>query len=83
MITIEKEQVEGFQMYCSDHDIPVNFMETQNGVKCIFGAAYEKQMEAAVENFKKLHSELAKTEIDVQKDSKSHSAIPSRAKRSQ
>ena len=59
MITIEKEQVEGFQMYCSDHDIPVNFMETQNGVKCIFGAAYEKQMEAAVENFKKLHSELA------------------------
>lgn len=44
MITIEKEQVEGFQMYCSDHDIPVNFMETQNGVKCIFGAAYEKQM---------------------------------------
>ena len=70
MITIEKEQVEGFQMYCSDHDIPVNFMETQNGVKCIFGAAYEKQMEAAVENFKKLHSELAKTEIDVQKDSK-------------
>ncbi len=70
MITIEKEQVEGFQMYCSDHDIPVNFMETQNGVKCIFGAAYEKQMEAVVENFKKLHSELAKTEIDVQKDSK-------------
>ena len=77
MITIEKEQVEGFQMYCSDHDIPVNFMESrseswrqQNGVKCIFGAAYEKQMEAAVENFKKLHSELAKTEIDVQKDSK-------------
>ena len=49
MITIEKEQVEGFQMYCSDHDIPVNFMETQNGVKCIFGAAYEKQMEAAVQ----------------------------------
>lgn len=77
MITIEKEQVEGFQMYCSDHDIPVNFMESrseswrqQNGVKCIFGAAYEKQMEAAVENFKKLHSELAKAEIDVQKDSK-------------
>ena len=70
MITIEKEQVEGFQMYCSDHDIPVNFMETQNGVKCIFGAAYEKQMEAAVENFKQLHDELSKTAIDVQKDEK-------------
>lgn len=40
MITTPKEQVEGFQMYCSAHDIPVNFMETQNGVKCIFGAAY-------------------------------------------
>ena len=77
MITIEKEQVEGFQMYCSDHDIPVNFMESrseswrqQNGVKCIFGSAYEKQMEAAVENFQKLHSELAKTSIEVQKDEK-------------
>ncbi len=70
MITIEKEQVEGFQMYCSDHDIPVNFMETSNGVKCIFGSAYEKQMEAAVENFQKLHSELAQTSIDVQKDGK-------------
>ncbi len=70
MITIEKEQVEGFQMYCSDHDIPVNFMETQNGVKCIFGSAYEKQMEAAVENFQKLHSELTKTSIKVQKDEK-------------
>lgn len=70
MITIEKEQVEGFQMYCSDLDIPVNFMETQNGVKCIFGAAYEKQMEAAVENFKQLHDELSKTAIDVQKDEK-------------
>lgn len=70
MITIEKEQVEGFQMYCSDHDIPVNFMETQNGVKCTFGAAYEKQMEAAVENFKQLHDELSKTAIDVQKDEK-------------
>lgn len=70
MITIEKEQVEGFQMYCSDRDIPVNFMETQNGVKCIFGSAYEKQMEAAVENFQKLHSELAKTSIEVQKDEK-------------
>lgn len=70
MITIEKVQVEGFQMYCSDHDIPVNFMETQNGVKCIFGAAYERQMEAAVENFKQLHDELSKTAIDVQKDEK-------------
>lgn len=70
MITIDKEEVEGFQMYCSDHDIPVNFMETQNGVKCIFGATYEKQMETAVENFRQLHCELSKTAIDVQKDEK-------------
>ncbi len=75
MITIEKEQVEGFQMYCSDHDIPVNFMETQNGVKCIFGAAYEKQMEAAVENFKQLHSELAQTSIEVQTDKRGRPKI--------
>ena len=75
MITIEKEQVEGFQMYCADHDIPVNFMESQGSVKCIFGAAYEKQMEAAVENFKKLHSELSKTEISVRKDDKGRPKI--------
>lgn len=68
MIIIEKEQVEGFQMYCSDHDIPVNFMESKNGVKCIFGSAYEKQMEAAVENFKQLHGELSKISVEVQKD---------------
>ena len=67
MITIDKEQVEGFQIYCSDHDIPVNFMETTNGVKCIFNAAYEKSIEAAVENFKNIRSELQKMSIDVQK----------------
>lgn len=70
MITIEKEQVEGFQMYCSDHDIPVNFMESQGSVKCIFGAAYEKQIEAAVDNFKQIQSELATVSVEVQKDSK-------------
>ncbi len=70
MITIEKDQVEAFQIYCSEHDIPVNFMESKDGVKCIFGAAYEKQIEVAVENFKKLHSELSKTAIDVQIDKK-------------
>ncbi|MDE5916832.1 MAG: DUF3801 domain-containing protein, partial [Oscillospiraceae bacterium] len=70
MITIEKEQAEGFQMYCSDHDIPVNFMETQSGVKCIFSAAYEKQMEAAVENYKQLRDELSKTSIEVKTDLK-------------
>ena len=70
MITIEKDQVEAFQIYCSEHDIPVNFMESKDGVKCIFGAAYEKQIEVAVDNFKKLHSELSKTAIDVQTDKK-------------
>ena len=70
MITIEKEQVEGFQMYCSNHDIPVNFMETSGGVKCIFGSAYEKQMEAAVENFNHLHGELSQVSVEVQKDEK-------------
>ena len=70
MITIEKEQAEGFQMYCSDHDIPVNFMETQSGVKCIFSAAYEKQMEAAVKNYKQLRDELSRTSIEVKADLK-------------
>ena len=44
MITIEKTQVEGFQMYCADHDIPVSFMEAKDGVKCIFNGAYEQQI---------------------------------------
>ena len=68
MITIEKEQVEGFQMYCSEHDIPVNFMESKDGVKCIFNSAYENQIKTAVENFKQLHSELSKATIGVQKE---------------
>lgn len=70
MITIEKEQVEGFQMYCSEHDIPVNFLETQGGVKCIFGSAYEKQMEVAVENYKNIQSELSQIGMEVEKNVK-------------
>ena len=70
MITIEKEQVEGFQMYCADHDIPVNFLETQGGVKCIFGADYEKQMEVAVENYKSIQSELSQIGTEVEKNVK-------------
>lgn len=70
MITIEKEQVEGFQMYCADHDIPVNFLETQGGVKCIFGADYEKQMEIAVENYKSIQSELSQIGTEVEKNVK-------------
>lgn len=70
MITIEKEQVEGFQMYCSEHDIPVNFLETQGGVKCIFGADYEKQMEVAVENYKNIQSELSQIGTKVEKNVK-------------
>ena len=70
MITIEKEQVEGFQMYCSDQDIPVNFMETADGVKCIFNSAYEKQMELAALNFKQMQGELSKVSVEVQMNKK-------------
>lgn len=70
MITIEKEQVEGFQMYCSEHDIPVNFLETQGGVKCIFGSTYEKQVEVAVENYKNIQSELSQIGMEVEKNVK-------------
>ena len=71
IITIEKEQVEGFQMYCARQfivwftDIPVNFLETQGGVKCIFGANYEKQMKVAVENYKSIQSELSQIGMEV------------------
>ena len=68
MITIEKEQVEGFQAYCSEHDIPVNFMETKNDVKCIFNSAYEKQIAVAVENYRQVQNELSKADIKVQAD---------------
>ena len=70
MITIEKEQVEAFQTYCSEHDIPVNFMESKNGVKCIFGQEYEKQIQTAVEHFQQINSELSKTSIEVTKGEK-------------
>ena len=65
MITLEKSDVEAFQMYCSEHDIPVSFMESKDGVKCIFGQAYEKQIQAAVEHFQQIHGELSETTIDV------------------
>ena len=68
MITIEKEQVEGFQAYCSEHDIPISFMETQSDVKCIFNSAYEKQIAAAIENYRQVQNELSKAEIKVQND---------------
>lgn len=70
MITIEKEQVEGFQTYCAEHDIPVNFMETSSDVKCIFNFAYEKQIAAAVENYRQVQNELSKAEIKVQADAR-------------
>lgn len=75
MITIEKEQVEGFQTYCAEHDIPVNFMETSSDVKCIFNSAYEKQIVAAVENYRQVQNELSKAEIKVQADARGRPKI--------
>ena len=68
MIIIEKTQVEGFQMYCSDHDIPVSFMETQEDVKCIFNAAYEQQISRAMENYRRMQSELSKISVEMVKE---------------
>ena len=62
-------------MYCAEHDIPVNFLEGKDGVKCIFNSAYEKQMEAAVKNFKKIHNELSKTSVKVENDDKGRPKI--------
>lgn len=75
MITIEKEQVEGFQTYCAEHDIPVNFMETSSDVKCIFNSAYEKQIAAAVENYRQVQNELSKTDIKVQAEARGRPKI--------
>lgn len=68
MITIEKPQVEGFQMYCADHDIPVNFMESKEDVKCIFNAAYEQQINRAMDNYRRMQKELSKISVEVKKD---------------
>ncbi len=70
MVTIEKEQVEGFQMYCSEHDIPVCFMESKDGVKCIYGSEYEKQINAAMEKYNGVSAELNNTDISLFKDEK-------------
>ena len=68
MITIEKTQVEGFQMYCADHDIPVSFMEAKDGVKCIFNGAYEQQIDQALDNYRKMQGELSKISVEVVKE---------------
>ncbi|MCR5019980.1 DUF3801 domain-containing protein [Ruminococcus sp.] len=68
MITFDKANVEGFQMYCADHDIPVNFMESQDGVKCIFNAAYEKQIDRALVNYRKMQAELSKISVEIVKE---------------
>ena len=68
MIAIERSQVEGFQLYCSDHDIPVNFMESKDGVKCIFNAAYEKQIDQALVNYRKMQAELSKISLEIVKE---------------
>ncbi len=70
MITIEKTQVEGFQIYCDDHDIPVNFMEGKDGVKCIFNRAYDKQINTALENYRKMQNELTSISVGISKDKK-------------
>ena len=68
MITFDKKQVESFQLYCSDHDIPVNFMESGDSVKCVFNIAYEKQMEQAVSNFHKMRKEVSNITAEVVKE---------------
>ena len=45
--------------------IPVNFMESQNGVKCVDSASCEKQIEQALVNHRKMQSELTKISGEV------------------
>ena len=69
MVTLGKTQTEGFQLYCADHDIPVSFMESKDGdVKCIFNAAYEQQINLALDNYRKMQGELSKISVEVVKE---------------
>ena len=68
MITIEKEHVEAFRSACAAQDIPVSFMLTKDGVKCIFNAAYEKQVQAVTADFQKMQAELAMVSVKVEAD---------------
>ncbi len=68
MITIDRDHVEAFQTACAAQDIPVNFMQTKDGVKCIFNAAYEKQLQAVVADFRNMQEELTKTSITIDPD---------------
>jgi hypothetical protein len=65
MVSIEKNQVEAFQVYCSNHDIPVNFLENKDGVKCIFDVQHEKSIEKAFEKFKEVQERLDKVSVNV------------------
>lgn len=53
----------------------MNFMEAQDGVKCIFGAAYEKQLQAVVTDFQKMQTELAQTSIAVEQNKRGRPKI--------
>ena len=68
MITIEKEHVEAFRSACAAQDIPVSFMQAKEGIKCIFNAAYEKQVQAVTADFQKMQAELAKVSVKVEAD---------------
>ena len=69
MLTIEKSETEGFQMYCAEKDIPVTFMETKDEqVKCIFSSAYAQQMRKAIDNYHEMQKELADISVEVVKD---------------
>jgi hypothetical protein len=65
MVSIEKNQVEAFQVYCSNHDIPVNFLENKDGVKCVFDVQHEKSIEKAFEKFKEVQERLDKISVNV------------------
>ncbi len=68
MITIEKDHVEAFRTACAAQDIPVSFLQTKDGVKCIFHTAYEKQLQAAVADFRKMQEELSKVSVTMETD---------------
>lgn len=68
MNVIEKDHVEAFQMACESQDIPVSFMGAKDGVKCIYNAVYEKQVQAVIKDFQKMQAELSHTSVSIEQD---------------
>lgn len=70
MITIENEHADAFRLACKERDIPVYFLNSEEGIKCVFGSDSEKEIKKVLMDFEKTLSELEKTDLRLERTGK-------------